>query len=150
MRMLFSLLNSRGFFWAYVWGLLLLSRLSFAGDISCPMSVSVNQTAINLPSGWETIPSSEPAHLDRVGFYLGHPSSGGTLTPDTQQKRSGEEAVTWKFVRGAGDEFWVGCLYAGTKIIIAQKLDTHLSQCVVRYALLPSGSRLRLIAISCK
>jgi len=70
--------------------------------------------------------------------------------PDRTEKRSGVESVTWNFVRGPRDEFWLGCLYTGTTVILAQRLNTNISQCVVQYDLLPSGVRLRLKIISCK
>jgi hypothetical protein len=89
-------------------------------------------------------------HLDRVAFYFKHPKDSGTLVPDKTDKQKGEERVTWNFVHGTGDEFWLGCLYTGTTVVLAQKLKPDVSQCVVRYDLLPSGSRLRIKAVSCR
>jgi hypothetical protein len=128
----------------------LLAGPSIAQDLACPVSLSVQQTAVNLPSDWEATSTSEPLHLDRVAFYLKHPKLGGALVPDKTDKQKDQERVTWSLVGGAGDDFWLGCLYTGTTVILAQKLKKDVSQCVVRYDLLPSGSRLRVKAISCK
>jgi hypothetical protein len=128
---------------------ILLTGSLFAADLACPVALSVRQTATSVPSGWEATSSSEPAHLDGVTFYLKHPKDGGALVPDKTVKQKGEERVTWSFVSQPGDEFWLGCRYTGTTVILVQKLKKDVSQCVVRYDLLPSGSRLRVKAIGC-
>jgi hypothetical protein len=129
---------------------LFASSSATAADFTCPASVSVRQTVVNVPTGWEGTSGSDAPHFDRVSFYLKHPKDGGALVPDRTEKRSGVESVTWNFVRGPRDEFWLGCLYTGTTVILAQRLNTNISQCVVQYDLLPSGVRLRLKIISCK
>jgi len=127
---------------------LLATGQSIALDLTCPQSLSVTQTAANVPSGWEATSGSEPASLQRVAFYIGSPKDRGTIVPDKTDKQNNEERVTWNFVRGPGDEFWLGCSYTGTTVVLAQKLSAGVSQCVVHYDLLPSGSRLRVRAIS--
>lgn len=139
-----------GFGLTWLFSCLLLACPSAAADLACPVSLSVRQTAVNVSAEWEATSVSESVHLDHVAFYLKHPKEGGALVPDKSAKQKGEERVTWNFVRGPGDEFWLGCLYTGTTIILAQKLKPDVSQCVVQYDLLPSGSRLRVKAISCK
>jgi hypothetical protein len=119
-------------------------------DFTCPASLSVQQTAAKVPSGWEAIPSSEPAHLDRIAFYLHNPKIGGALVPDKTSDQKGEARDTWNFIANPGDDFWLGCVYTGSSLVLAQKLKAGISQCVVRYDLLPSGSRLRVKSISCK
>jgi hypothetical protein len=121
-----------------------------AEDLVCPESFYVQQTATTVPSGWEAASSSQAVHLDRVAFFLNNPKSGNTLVPDKTNKRANEERVSWTFARGPGDNFWLGCLYTGTTVILTHKLKADVSLCVVRYELLPSGSRLRVKAISCK
>jgi hypothetical protein len=118
--------------------------------LACPTSVTVTQAVQNAPSGWEAVNGSGAAQLERAAFYLMHPSKGGSLAPDGTKKSKGEERDTWTFVRKPGDEFWLGCVYQGTTVILARKLDNKVSRCDVSYELLPSGSRLRLKGISCK
>jgi hypothetical protein len=122
---------------------------SIAADFTCPASLTVKQTPITIPSGWEAISGSEPGHLDRVALYLNNPKEGGTLAPDKTDKTKAEETVTWRFVRAPGEEVWLGCVYSGTTVILARKLNSDVSKCVVRYDLLPSGVRLRLKGITC-
>ncbi len=128
----------------------LLASPSSAQDLACPVSLSVQQTAASVPAGWEATASSEPVHLSRVAFYLKNPREGGALVPDKSEKQKDEERVTWSFVSGPGDEFWLGCVYTETTVLLAQRLKKGISRCVVRYGLLPSGSRIRVKSISCK
>ena len=127
----------------------LVAMPSPAADFVCPASLSVSQTATRVPLGWEAISSAEPLSLERVALYLGNPKEGGVLVPDKTDKQGGVERLTWTFARRPSDEFWLGCSYTGTTVILAQKLKRDVSQCVVQYDLLPSGSRLRVKAISC-
>jgi hypothetical protein len=124
------------------------SRLGLASDLECPASVTVKQE-IQAPLGWEAVARSSDQQLDRVAFYLKHPSLGGSLVPNATRRSKGEEQVGWAFVPNPGDEFWMGCIYQSTTVILARKLDKQISKCEVRYELLPSGSRLRVKRISC-
>jgi hypothetical protein len=124
--------------------------LLMALDFTCPDSLSTSQSATRTPPGWEAVPSSGTAHLDSVGFYLDNPGKGGALAPDKTEKKEREESVLWTFSRAPGDQFWAACIYTGTNLMLVRKIAPDVSKCEVRYALLPSGSRLRLTAISCK
>ena len=128
----------------------LMTGNSRASDLKCPESASVKQRLEAGPSGWEVVGGSDEVKLDRVGFYLRHPREAGSLVPDATQKVQGEERVIWNFQRNPGDQFWIGCIYRDTTIMLAQKLDPKISRCEVRYELLTSGSRLRVKGVACK
>jgi hypothetical protein len=98
----------------------------------------------------EALGESGTRPLDKVVVYLSHPTQNGALVPDSTKRTKTEERVTWRLVRGPSDEFWVGCTYHGTTAIMAKRLGQDVRQCVASYQLLPSGSRLRLIGMSCK
>jgi len=127
-----------------------LCNSSWAAELKCPTSVAVRQELQTTPAGWEAVGGSSDVQLDRVAFYLKDPSLGGSLVPDATQRSKGEEREIWKFKANPGDEFWMGCVYLDTTVILARKLDTTVSKCEVRYELLPSGSRLRVKQILCE
>jgi hypothetical protein len=122
---------------------------SIATEIKCPDSISETPVVEARGDGWEVV--AEPGHrpLDKVGVFLFHPAQHGALVPDSTKRTKTEERLTWQLVRGQTDEFWVGCMYQGTTAILAQRLAKDVGQCVASYRLLPSGTRLRLIAMSC-
>jgi hypothetical protein len=102
------------------------------------------------PAGWSAIPGPKEHNLERVGFYLNHPSEDGILVPDSTRKEGTEERVMWKFVRAAGGEYWLGCFYVDTSIVLAKKLESTISQCDVTYQLLPTGKRLGIKGVICR
>jgi hypothetical protein len=125
-----------------------VSSFALASDMSCPASISAKQE-LQAPAGWEAVGGSSNVRLERVAFYLKHPGLGGSLVPDVTHRDKGEERESWTFVSNPGDEFWMGCVYQDTTVILARKLDKGISKCVVSYELLPSGSRLRVKQVAC-
>jgi len=128
---------------------LAVSGFALASDMSCPASVAARQE-LQAPAGWEAVGGSSEVRLERVAFYLKHPSLGGRLAPDATRRGKGEETESWTFVSNPGDEFWLGCVYRNTTVILARKLDKAISKCVVSYEMLPSGSRLRVKRVACE
>jgi hypothetical protein len=126
-----------------------VSGFALASDMSCPASVAVRQE-LQSPAGWEAVGGSSKVRLERIAFYLKHPSLGGSLVPDTTNRGKSEERESWTFVSNPGDEYWLGCVYRDTTVILARKLDRAISRCVVSYELLPSGSRLRVKLVACE
>ncbi len=124
--------------------------LAQAQEFSCPASLPVQQTASATPAGWEALLDQTPANFDRVAFYLGNPADNASLAPDGKSATKAEERTTWTFKRSAGDHFWLACVYDGSRVFLAQKLKDEVAACTVHYQLLPSGSRLRIKAITCK
>jgi hypothetical protein len=127
---------------------LAVSSLAWASDMSCPVSIPAKQE-LQAPADWEAVGGSSDVRLERVAFYLKHPSLGGSLVPDATRRSKGEERESWTFVSNPGDEFWMGCVYQDTTVILARKLDKAISKCVVSYELLPSGTRLRVKQVTC-
>jgi hypothetical protein len=124
---------------------------SIVTEIKCPDSIRERPVVETQADGWDVV-AGEPGMrpLDKVGVYLSHPSQNDALVPDSTKRTKTEERVTWQLVRGQSDEFWVGCTYQGTTAVMAKRLGQDVGQCVASYQLLPSGSRLRLIGMSCK
>jgi hypothetical protein len=121
-----------------------------AQNFVCPPTLPVQQVAAHVPSGWNAISLSESPSLDRVAFYLSDPTEGASLVPDGRRVTKNEEQVTWTFKHSSGDEFWLGCIYVGSRILLAKKLTSTVTACTVGYDLLPSGSRLRIKSITCR
>lgn len=129
---------------------LLLALFSGASDLNCPGTLPVQQTATAIPAGWDAVQIDRQELIDKVSFYLSHPSSGGALVPDKTQKTGSEERVIWTFTRKPGDDFWMACSYINTSVLLTRKLGSDVSECMVSYDLLPSGKRLRLKGVLCK
>lgn len=122
---------------------------SYAIDIECPRTISETPSLRDVPDDWEGVVQTGQRPLEQIGLYLGHPQKKGSLVPDDETKTRKEESVTWKIVRAPQDEYWVGCTYYGTSVILARKLDEHVSRCVARYSMLPSHQRDSLIGFHC-
>jgi hypothetical protein len=137
-------------YFAVLLGFVLSPLCLDAQKFVCPPTLSVQQIAARVPPGWNAISLSNPPSLDRVAFYLSNPAEGASLIPDGRSVINNEEQVTWTFKRSSGDEFWLGCIYVGSRVILAKKLTGDVTACVVRYDLLPSGSRLRINSIICR
>jgi hypothetical protein len=137
-------------FLALILGLAVSPLWLKAQDFLCPATLTVQQVAATVPAGWNAVPVPEPPNFDRVAFYLSNPLEGASLVPDGRSVTKGVEQVTWTFKHASGDQFWIGCIYAGTRVLLAQKLKSDVSACTVSYDLLPSGSRLRVKSITCK
>ena len=123
---------------------------SVATEIKCPDSIRERPVVETQVEGWDVVGEAGVRPLDRVGIYLFNPAKNGALVPDATKRTKTEERVTWLLVRGQSDEFWVGCIYHGTTALLAKRLDQDVGQCVASYQLLPTGTRLRLIRMSCK
>jgi hypothetical protein len=130
----------------------LTTSASFAIELQCPASVDVSEKLVNEPSPWEAVIDQGRGgyHLDKVGFYSGHPKNKGAVVPDKATRSKGLAKTTWYFPQKKSDNFWISCSYANTAIMLTQQLPDGLSYCEVASELLPSGSVLRIKSIVCK
>jgi hypothetical protein len=72
------------------------------------------------------------------------------MVPDKTTRSKGLAKTSWRFPQKKSADFWVGCSYANTSIMLARQLPEGLSQCEVINDLLPSGSVLRIRSIVCE
>lgn len=122
-----------------------------AGEVhfQCPSSLTITQSGTAPGAEWEAVSDKRALSLLRAGFYLHHPSQGGSLVPDSTKRTKSEETSVWTFPRNPGDDFWLGCHYNDSTVILARRLGDNISKCSVKYSLLPSGERDLLKDIIC-
>lgn len=100
-------------------------------EISCPPAILAS-TIVTTASGWEPIGGAAEYQLEHAQLFSGHPSDEVQLTPDESVK--GKDLLArWRFKGEASAEFWVGCVYRHTSIVLARKLDARVSRCVAQY-----------------
>ncbi len=131
-------------------GLLLTLHTLSAAELTCPASLSVTPNVQEPGKGWKVFNGAESVPLDQVVMFLDNPSHKGSLVPDDSQKTKTEARDRWTFHRASGDTYWLGCAYLNTTAVAARELEQNISQCEVRYSLLPTGRRLAVKDITCK
>ncbi|CAN7381897.1 hypothetical protein LJR289_002248 [Pseudoduganella sp. LjRoot289] len=108
-------------------------------EIVCPAAI-LGATTVTTADGWEAVGGAAEYKLEHAQVYSGHPSDEVPLTPEERSK--GEDLIAQWRLKPEQAEFWIGCAYRDTTVVLARKLDARLSQCVARYALsgpLPPG-----------
>lgn len=92
----------------------------------CPSTVSVSQSATDVPADWQARQQIHVHRLAAVGFYDGNPEEGAALTP-----RDAGSRATWRFRPDA--KIWMECSYALTSISLVRRLPKGVSVCVAEY-----------------
>lgn len=105
-------------------------------EIVCPAAI-LGATTVAAAEGWEPVGGAAEYKLEHAQLYAGHPSEEAPLTPE-EHARGKDLIAQWRLKGGEAQQFWVGCAYRDTTVVLARKLDARLSQCVARYA--QSGS----------
>lgn len=100
-------------------------------EIVCPPAI-LGATTVTTAAGWEPVGGAAEYKLEHARVYSGHPSDEVPLTPEEGAK--GKELIAQWRLRPEQAEFWIGCAYRDTTVVLARKLDARLSHCVARYA----------------
>ena len=131
--------------------LLLLSGVTLAAPVAleCPPTVAVEQ-GVSAPVGWKAVLGTPVRALERVGFYSGDPKDGASLIPDNTKSIKRESIDKWVFPKSQREQVWFACFYVGVDTFLSKPLDIGVAQCEARYETTVSGSRLRMIALSCQ
>jgi hypothetical protein len=116
---------------------LLCAALSAGGaqaqqeEIVCPPAILAS-TIGTTAEGWEPVGGAAEYKLEHAQLFSGHPSDEVQVTPDESAK--GKSLIAqWRIKHEQAPEFWIGCAYRDTTVVLASKLDTRLSRCVARY-----------------
>lgn len=116
---------------------LLCAALSAGGaraqqeEIVCPPAILAS-TTVATAEGWEPVGGAAEYKLEHAQLFSGHPSDEVQVTPDESAK--GKSLIAqWRIKHEQASEFWIGCAYRDTTVVLARKLDTRLSRCVARY-----------------
>lgn len=100
-------------------------------EIVCPAAI-LGATTVAAAQGWEAVGGAAEYKLEHAQVYSGHPSDEAPLTPE-ERSRGKNLIAQWR-LKPEQAEFWIGCAYRDTTVVLARKLDARLSQCVARYA----------------
>jgi hypothetical protein len=115
----------------------------WAEEISCPISIKVDEKITDIPSSWEPVINPQGHHLDNVALYYGHPKEMASLVPDQETK----DKAIWRFPNKESEKYWLACNYSGTEIMLVKQLPHGLSQCEVTYNLSDSGQLLSIKSV---
>lgn len=100
-------------------------------EIVCPAAILAS-TTVTTAEGWEPVGGAAEYKLEHAQLFSGHPSDEVQVTPDESAK--GKSLIAqWRIRHEQAPEFWIGCAYRDTTVVLARKLDTRLSRCVARY-----------------
>lgn len=131
-------------------GFALLSFAASGATIQCPRTIVEKPTVASANPAWSVISNSGERQVEHAGVYLGIGNEYGAQVPDGTRIAGHEEYVSWRMPPAAAESYWIGCSYRGTTAMLILKLKPDIASCVVTYALLPTGKRLRLKNIDCR
>jgi hypothetical protein len=107
------------------------SSMAYADEIICPPAILAS-TTVSTADGWEAVGGAAEYKLEHAQLYSGHPSDEMPLTPE---ERADGKTLTarWRLKLDGEQEYWVGCAYHNTTVVLARKLDSRVRLCTVRY-----------------
>jgi hypothetical protein len=127
------------------------SATACAVEIICPLAILAS-TTVSTADGWEAVGGAAEYKLEHAQLYSGHPNDEMPITPE---ERADGKSLTarWRLKFAGGQEYWVGCAYHNTTVVLARKLDSRMRLCTVRYPVEPdaeAGQRAtRPLELSC-
>jgi hypothetical protein len=110
----------------------LAASLAVAGDVGCPERISTTQTLAQTVPGWTNQMDATPNLLAGVTFYDGPPKELASLVPDETHAK-GKLLASWQLFPNPGRQYWLACIYSGTRITLARPLPKELRACTVTY-----------------
>jgi hypothetical protein len=102
----------------------------------CPRMIDIEQTTHASDRKWELVPDQglPPAALLTVAVYTQHPSDAGNLVPDQNERTAETETTSWRLPRDSAP-YWVACVYANSRILLAKQVPIEAKQCRLTEAL---------------
>lgn len=98
----------------------------------CPETLSVEQRAVNLPTGLQAF-DSETRHVwVNAQFSDGPPNEQAWLAPESSRTSGKTLTNLWRFVANQAGT-WLSCGYTGTSIVASFRLPNTVGSCEVRY-----------------
>lgn len=113
------------------------SACACADEIICPPAILAS-TTVSTADGWEAVGGAAEYKLEHAQLYSGHPSDEMPITPE---ERADGKSLTarWRLKFDGAQEYWVGCAYHNTTVVLARKLDSRVRLCTVRYPAEPDA-----------
>lgn len=115
------------------WLYLARTGLLYAQGSYCPASISVKQTAGEIPDGWMATQNDIPNTWEEVIFYSGPPKENASLVYDRWTKSNGVESGIWHFTRNAAPPIWLSCRYSFTNVTLPKQLPSNTTECTATY-----------------
>ncbi len=102
----------------------------------CPKVIDIQQTVTGADSAWERVPDTGllPASLMTIAVYTGHPSESGSLVPDSNKRNAQAEVTIWRLPRDSAP-YWMACVYANSRTLLAKQIPAEAKQCSLTTAL---------------
>lgn len=112
-----------------------------ATTFDCPRTLDVEQTVTPADKSWDQVVDRGIglASLQTIAVYTDHPSKSGNLVPD-QTRQSGQTEVTvWRLPKDPAP-YWMACVYANSRMMLAKQVPKDARQCQMTEALLNKKS----------
>jgi hypothetical protein len=106
--------------------------LAAAQDVRCPERISTAQTLSQPVADWTNQMDATPNMLAGVTFYDGPPKDMASLVPDETHIK-GKLLASWDLTPNPGRQYWLACVYSGTRVTLARSLPKELRTCTVTY-----------------
>lgn len=104
----------------------------------CPKSLNITQQQGTLADqSWEQVMDQGlgAASLLTIAVYSDHPSKLGSLVPDQTRRAVKTEITTWRLAPDPAP-YWMACVYANSRILLAKPIPKEAKQCRLTQALL--------------
>jgi len=120
--------------------------------IKCPDVLEVREEVSGQTDGWESLKDEGKGQhvLDNIFIYENHPREMASLVPDSQKEKGEKLSSKWKLVDNGKTDYWVGCSYRSTKMMLVKKLSPTLKECIVQHDVIGKGSVLSVAGIECR
>ena len=121
-----------------------------AGELTCPPSITSNETITVQRVGWEAIATPQLHKLENAQVYDGHPNEMASLVPDQSASRGHVHRATWFLAAERERDTWIGCSYKNSSLLLAQKVSANARRCVLTYQRKGKSQPGELTGVECR
>src|SRR5262249_4257668 len=124
--------------------------LAASGEVTCPESVKVTETAALAP-GWKASSGQSEHAFERISVYNG--AAGGKeyeLAPDDEKNSAGKIIQTWKLKDYRTMNLFLRCRYHDTAAVLFMDLPANLTTCTFTFTLDKKGNFLGKSSMICR
>lgn len=101
--------------------------VTYAQQVSCPLTLPEGSIEAKPPNGWRA--STSLVHLGSAGMIRGDPRMIGYLIPNATKESRGVTVDTWMFEKG--EEKWLWCGYGMEAIQLAKRMHDAATRCEI-------------------
>jgi len=111
---------------------LFLAVPALAAELTCPASITVDETLTSNHEGWTVGRTDLLRRLSGITIFEGNPADMASLIGEQRKPAKTMIVSTWRFTPGA--QYWVSCSYSGTRIVLSQPIPQSYRACIITYA----------------